>query len=96
MLNRTFVDTDTTWLSSFRQDAEVSYSDTEVCILLETLSQTSSQSIISQHNFDLAVTLDELVALDFLSASRCLNSRGNSIHWKTETQLLLYCWKLLQ
>lgn len=60
--------TDATWLSNFRQDATASQSDTEVCILLETVSQTGSQSIISQHNFDLAVIQDELAALDFLSA----------------------------
>ena len=39
---------------------------------------------------------DELAALDFLSACWCLNSRHNSIHRKIETQLSLYCWKLLQ
>jgi len=69
MLNKAFVDTNATWLSNFRQDAKVSQSDTEVCMLLGTVSQTSSQSIVSQHNFDLAVIQDELVALDFLSAS---------------------------
>lgn len=69
MLNKAFVDSDASWLSNFRQDAEASQSDTEVCILLETVFQTGIQSIISQHSFDLAVIQDELVPLDFLSAS---------------------------
>lgn len=62
MLSKAVVDTDTIWLSNFRQDANSSLSDTELCILLQMVSQTSSQSIISQHSFALTVIQDELAA----------------------------------